>query len=642
IFIRAVPNRPENENKAGFNESEYLRSQHIFITCDYSEELRLIQKGSKSFIDNIRERLSGNLTRYIGKYSVKDETAIAKCMLLGDKTGVSNKLKEMFRGAGISHVLSVSGLHLSILFMTLSVILRLHIRTPRRRFIYAETLSCILIFIYMALANFTPSIMRAGFMLIIMNIYSAAAFYIRKFGKSKKTTEASLDEDGISYLHNTCYYDLDTSFKIGVFDSVSALFFAGAIICIISPYSVFDVGMQLSFMSTLGILISVSVLQRVYKKIRFLPLRVVIASLFVTFSAVSFTLPVCIYNFGELSTMSAVSNLLITPLMVPLLAILLVLALMSFLPQVGLVAGVCSFLGWISEIVCSVCIKIAERCSSLYFSVVTAEENLFLTLIFIVVLIFTVTCMFLGIRQMKCVGFFAILCFYFIFMTVSFLEAVSDFLTPRVNMCTVDKHPYMCVMIRDTRIVFDDLSGVASNSVMQKVTGHQIYDTNNIYLVLPRTQPCFDEALFNIMCFDKSDGIDTLLLPSKELFEDTGANIAEYSDFVTNLGEGGYNIEFYSDKFMVENVKFDIDVTDRASKVIFGDVSVIFAGEYNEEYAGKASEGCKYCIFFCDRADNTDNLGYNGDADLYVTSPFHNKIRGAKQIPVRNPEILGK
>ena len=353
IFIRAVPNRPENENKAGFNESEYLRSQHIFITCDYSEELRLIQKGSKSFIDNIRERLSGNLTRYIGKYSVKDETAIAKCMLLGDKTGVSNKLKEMFRGAGISHVLSVSGLHLSILFMTLSVILRLHIRTPRRRFIYAETLSCILIFIYMALANFTPSIMRAGFMLIIMNIYSAAAFYIRKFGKSKKATEASLDEDGISYLQNTCYYDLDTSFKIGVFDSVSALFFAGAIICIISPYSVFDVGMQLSFMSTLGILISVSVLQRVYKKIKFLPLRVVIASLFVTFSAVSFTLPVCIYNFGELSTMSAVSNLLVTPLMVPLLAILLVLALMSFLPQVGLVAGVCSFLGWISEIVCS-------------------------------------------------------------------------------------------------------------------------------------------------------------------------------------------------------------------------------------------------------------------------------------------------
>lgn len=641
VYINATPMRTSKETKDGFLESDYLMSQHIFITCDYDGDLKLIEKGDKSFIDNIRAKLSSNLTKYIGKYSVKDETVIAKCMLLGDKTGVSKELKKIFRGAGISHVLSVSGLHLSILFMFLSSVLHLHKRTLRRRFVYVEMLSCILIFIYMALADFTPSIMRAGLMLIIINLYSASLYYLRKFGKSKDATEAPLDEDGISYIHNTCYYDTDTSDKIGTFDSISALFIAGAIICIISPYSVFGVGMQLSFMSTLGILISVSVLQGVYKKIKFLPLRAVVTSLFVTFSAVSFTLPVCIHNFGELSTMSAVSNLLITPLLVPLLAILLVLALMSFLPQIEIIAGVCGFLGWLSEIICSACIRIAELFSSFYFSVIPAEENIFLTLVFIVFLVFTVTCLFLGIRQMKCIGFLSIFCFYFTFMAVSFVGAIYLFIVPRVKMCTVDKRPYLSVMIRETRVVFDDLSsGAFSNSTLKKLAGHQLYDTNNIYFVLPQTQPYFDGALFNIMYFDKIEGIDTVLLPSKDMFEESGANVSDYFGFVTNLNENGYNVEFYSDKFTIENVRFDVDVSATASTVTFDDVSVVFAKEYDEEFADMVSVDSDYCIFFCDKADYTDNLGYNSDAVLYVTSPFHNKVRGAKQIPVRTPEIL--
>lgn len=425
-----------------------------------------------------------------------------------------------------------------------------------------------------------------------------------------------------------------------VFDSLSALFCAGVLICIISPYSVYDIGMQLSFMSTLGILIAVSVLRGFEKKIRPVPLRFVFTSFFITFSAVSFTLPICIHNFHELSTVSALSNLLVTPLMTPLLAILLALSLISLLPSFLGINAVCAFLGMICEFLCGLCIKVARFNSGFVFSVIDAEENPALTVVFVIFVLFTVVCMLLDADSMKALGFFAVVCMYFVYSAVSFMGTVKAYSNTDIGFCTVNKRPYFCVMRKDTRLFFDDSSGIASNSIITKSFGESLYDTNDIYLVIPSADADFDSVYFNIMYFNMTHGIDALLLPSKEMCKDAGADLGEYAEFAEKAADLGIDMEFYTEEFTVEGETFTADISEQHASFRFDKTAVIFGNVYDERYADRASKGCKYCIYFCDKADETVNSGYNSGAALFVSSPLHRNVRGARQIPTRKPALL--
>ncbi len=640
VAVKGEITLPEVETASGFEEEKYLKSRHIFMSCDYNGTMTLLEKGSESGFDRVRDRLLDNITKYVGN-SVGDETAVARCMLLGDKTLVTKQLKETFRAAGISHVLSVSGLHLSILFMTVSALFGLGKRSPRRNFVYAEAVSCFFVLLYMALADFTPSIMRAGFMLIFMNLYSVVSFYKRRLSGFRKVKEVPLGEAGI--VTDDGSYNVKSSQRfVGAFNSVSALFCAGAMILIISPYSLYDVGIQLSFMSTLGILVVVWVFGFFDNK-RLNPIiRAVLTSLLITLSAVSFTLPICIYNFGSLSTVSFISNLIVTPVMTPLLAILLVLALISLLPEIGVVTTVCVFLGQISEILCGFCIRVAKFIGGLSFSVIPARESIVLVVVFMLYVVFTVVCLFLGLKRLCAVGCLSVMCLYFVYMGISFSAFLSDFSEPYVNFCTVGTRPYFCIAVRDERIFFDDASGIASDSIIRKSLGESFYQTDNIYVVVPNGDADFDSVLFNIGYLDKSEKIKAVLLPSDQMCESAGVNLDGYGEFIRELSEKGFNIVYYGSEFNACGIEFKAAAENCFSGFIFNDVSVIFAYSYDEEYADKFSAGSKACIYFCQSADKTDNLGYKSEAQLFVSSHVHTNVRGANAIPVRKPAVLEK
>ncbi len=626
VSLKGVISLPETETSGGFEEEKYLKSKHIFMVCDYNGGMSLVSVGETGILDRIRGRLSDNITRFVGD-DAGDETDIAKCMLLGDKSGVRKSLKEMFRSAGISHVLSVSGLHLSILFMTISVILGLRKRTSRRRFVLAETVSCALVFLYMCFANFTPSIMRAGFMLIFMNLYSVLMFYGRRF----------FNKDEVNY-------DSDEGVPIEarsfIFDSVSSLFCAGVLIILISPYSIFDVGMQLSFMSTLGILIAVSVFG-VFDDRHMNPfLRVVVTSLIITLSAVSFTLPICIYNFGTLSTVSFISNLIITPIMTPLLAILLVLALVSFLPWVTPVVGVCGFLGSICEALCGFCIKVAQFMGSFVFSVIDARESTVLVVVFVVYVALTVGFIFIGKKKLCSVGCLAIMCLYFIYGGISFVRFLNEFNNVYINYCTVGKRPYFCVVSGDDRVFFDDASGIASDYIIRRSLGEQPYDTDNVYVVVPRAYADLDSAAFNIKRLESTADVMTVLVPTRELCDVFGVSAEDFGEFARELSKDGFRVEYYGEDFSVCGIDFTVSSETFGTSFAFEDVSVVFGGTYDEEYASELSKEKSYCVYFCMNAAETDNLGYDSGAELYVSSHVHKNVRGANAIPTRRPEIL--
>lgn len=138
-------------------------------------------------------------------------SSLAAAMAVGDRRFVPAETTEAYRMAGLSHVLVVSGLHLSILCTYLYALLRrlLHRRRP------AALLCMAFVLLFMAFTGFTPSIVRSGFVYLFM--YAAVLFSRRA-------------------------------------DTLTSMALAAIILLAGNPYACYDVGLLLSFTATFGAL----------------------------------------------------------------------------------------------------------------------------------------------------------------------------------------------------------------------------------------------------------------------------------------------------------------------------------------------------------------------------------------------------
>ena len=91
----------------------------------------------------------------------KDTAGFAKALLLGDKSDIEYKTSTDFKVSGISHVVAVSGLHVSILFGFIQLL------AGKKRLLTA-LIGIPAIFAFTAVSGFTPSVVRAGIMQILM------------------------------------------------------------------------------------------------------------------------------------------------------------------------------------------------------------------------------------------------------------------------------------------------------------------------------------------------------------------------------------------------------------------------------------------------------------------------------------------
>ena len=151
-------------------------------------------------------------------------SAVLKGILVGDKSDFSDDLYNSFSNAGLSHIVAVSGMHLSILFSALSLLL-LKMRTGKK-YIYLISIPVIVVFV--AAAQFTPSVCRSAVMMLVM-IFAVLA-------------------------HQR-------------YTPINALFFSVIVITAVAPYAVFSKSLILSFGATLGILVYFRYLYRMLKDI---------------------------------------------------------------------------------------------------------------------------------------------------------------------------------------------------------------------------------------------------------------------------------------------------------------------------------------------------------------------------------------
>jgi len=294
-----------SDSYAGYDEKRYNFSKGIFLQIN--TESPCVKTGESSLTAlhlaaELNEMLRNTLF-YL--FDNDDAAGFVSGILLGNRSDVAHTVKRDFRALGLSHLLALSGLHLSILHSTLQSVLKaFRIRKRARLAIGIAAVS-----FYMMLTGMTGSVMRGGIMLII----SSAVCLMRR-----------------SY------------------DPITALFLSVTLICAFSPASVCDIGLIMSFAATWGVLTLGSSTDRYMRKTfpgrdSAMPLRRIrsfmlncAGSLTVSAAALLFTLPVTWFTFGEISAVGIIA----TPIAAVFISLILTLSpLIIIFSKIDAVSG---------------------------------------------------------------------------------------------------------------------------------------------------------------------------------------------------------------------------------------------------------------------------------------------------------------
>ena len=197
------------------------------------------------------------------------EASLARAIILGDKKGIPDEWREKFSQAGISHIVAISGMHISILAVLMMSLL-LGIGVPRKK---AFWLASLFLLFYIMLIGLPASAMRAGLMGFMV-------LWAMNLGRLNKLT--------------------------------NSLVLAAVILLLINPRLLRDdIGFQLSFLAVLGIAYCYPLFNDWFDRLKIPKLKGARDIFNVTIAAQIFTLPIIALNFSQVSIIAPVSNLLI-------------------------------------------------------------------------------------------------------------------------------------------------------------------------------------------------------------------------------------------------------------------------------------------------------------------------------------------
>ena len=198
----------EATNPGQFDYALYLKGEGI----DSAEKLDEKYNGYrgeapfKRFMGSIRDGLSSMIDRYM----VKEDAGIYKALLLGDKKDMDDQIKDLYQASGISHIIAVSGMHISLMGMSVFKLLSA-LKARRGPALIASSAAALF---YAVLTGASGSAMRAVIML-----------FCRFLAMARSRS----------------------------YDMVSSIALALLILVFERPYIVFQSGFQLSFLAVAGI-----------------------------------------------------------------------------------------------------------------------------------------------------------------------------------------------------------------------------------------------------------------------------------------------------------------------------------------------------------------------------------------------------
>ena len=305
----AIPKNSKTPN--GFNYRNYLKYHHINYYMNVSS-LKIIKNNTSVFY-YIKNRL-------IERIDIIDNTGYLKTFILGDKTSLDSEVMSVYQENGISHLFSISGMHVSLIVGMLMKVLN---KVSYSNFYKYGIVIPILIF-YLFLTGCGASILRTVIMVIV--------------------------------------FAVNKSFNLKI-KGLDLMLIVLIIAILINPFIIYDMGFQFSYSISFTLVVFGKKFTRLKKKWQQNLVTSVICFL------VSF--PICIYYYSTINVLSILLNLL----MIPLVSIIVFpMTLLTF---------VCPIIYPLYKIVIFVLEEISGIVSKIkFFELVLAKPSLFLILIY--------------------------------------------------------------------------------------------------------------------------------------------------------------------------------------------------------------------------------------------------------------------
>jgi competence protein ComEC len=277
IILRTQLKLPPAEmNPYSFNYRNYLAQSGIYHTCWVApENVRMLDRNCgnpfRAFALKLRNNLLDILQQQLGS---GDEYAVAAAIVTGYRAALDADLRQAFSNAGAMHVMCVSGLHVGVIFLIISWLLRfLSDKNNWQRFLKVF-LILLVIWLFALLTGFSASVLRAS----TMFSFVALGMIVQR--------------------------------KVPVYNSLAASAF---FLLLINPMFLFQVGFQLSYLAVIGIVALFPLIQKLLpvsgkftKKVRDL--------IAVSVAAQIATAPFSLYYFNQFPNYFVLANMIVVPL----------------------------------------------------------------------------------------------------------------------------------------------------------------------------------------------------------------------------------------------------------------------------------------------------------------------------------------
>ena len=265
-------------------------------------------------LDRLKERAlqwrEGLLEHYRQVAENDEQYAVLAAMTLGDKSALTKELRNTYSVAGASHILALSGLHLGIIYMLLSML-----TLGRRRQWLAQIIVVLGIWAFALLTGLSVSVVRSASMISLYAVFSLG-------GRRR------------SPLNLLC--------------------FTAMLMLVINPMTLYDVGFQLSFLSVAAILLFMPLFDLFKPKVvgRYPLLNWLWGLMAVSTAAQLGVTPLIAYYFGRFSTYFLLTNLIVVPaatlILYGALVVMVVPAVGTLLARV--VQCLNNILNWLSQL----------------------------------------------------------------------------------------------------------------------------------------------------------------------------------------------------------------------------------------------------------------------------------------------------
>lgn len=288
-------------NPAEFNYKVWLQHQNIYFqTFINPNQYQLIatQLGNPviGYALKVRKSLVLKFQQYMHD---PDAIAVASTLILGYRADLNQDILQAYSKTGTIHVLSVSGMHVALVYIIINLLLSF-LNRKRSGILLKAFISVLLIWIYSLISGFSPAVCRAAVMITFVIC-------------------------GKTYNRHISMFNI--------------LLVSAFVLLLYNPFFLTDVGFQLSYLAVSGLVILQPIIENLIE-FKHILMRKLWPLLSVSLAAQLITFPVSVFYFHQFPVYFLLSNLFIV---LPSMLIMYVGIAFLFVPNINLIAKPIAF-----------------------------------------------------------------------------------------------------------------------------------------------------------------------------------------------------------------------------------------------------------------------------------------------------------